>query len=70
MSKRATASALRLDVNDAQSLLNLPDVDILVNVTGTIPQPFEQYTKEKIEFLLQTNLTGLTAVTQKVAAGA
>jgi 3-oxoacyl-[acyl-carrier protein] reductase len=28
------AKALRLDVNDAQSLSLLPDVDILVNVTG------------------------------------
>jgi Tropinone reductase 1 len=61
------ASALRLDVNEAQSFSTLPDVDILVNVTGTnIRKAFEQYTKEDIDYLLQTNLTGLAAVTQKV----
>jgi len=61
------ARALRLDVNDAESLALLPEVDILVNVTGTnIRKAFEQYTKEEIDFLLQTNLTGLAAVTQKV----
>jgi len=61
------ASALRLDVNDTQGLSAIPDVDILVNVTGTnIRKPFEQYTKEEIGFLLETNLTGLAQVTQKV----
>jgi gluconate 5-dehydrogenase len=61
------ASVVQLDVNDTQNLSTLPDVDILVNVTGTnIRKRFEQYTKEEIEHLLQTNLTGLTVVTQKV----
>ena len=61
------AKALRLDVNDAAAFATLPDADILVNVTGTnIRKPFEQYTKEEIHFLLETNLTGLTEVTQKV----
>jgi len=61
------ASALKLDINQAEDLANLPDVDVLVNVTGTnIRKRFEQYTKEEIDFLLQTNLTGLTQLTQKV----
>lgn len=61
------ASALKLDVNDAASIAALPDVDILVNVTGTnIRKAFEHYTKEDLDFLMQTNLLGLTTVTQKV----
>jgi gluconate 5-dehydrogenase len=60
------ATAMRLDVNDAGAIPELPDIDILVNVTGTnIRKPFEQYSKEEIDYLLQTNLTGLTMVTQK-----
>jgi len=61
------ASALQIDVNGAQAEGSLPDVDILINVTGTnIRKRFEQYTKEEIDYLLQTNLTGLTLLTQKV----
>ena len=61
------ATAMRLDVNDAGSIPELPDIDVLVNVTGTnIRQAFEHYSKEEIDYLLQTNLTGLTMVTQKV----
>ena len=61
------ASALQLDVNATESIASLPDVDIMVNVTGTnIRKRFEQYTKEEIDSLLQTNLTGLTRLTQKV----
>jgi gluconate 5-dehydrogenase len=61
------ASALQLDVNAPLEDASVPDVDILINVTGTnIRKRFEQYTKEEIDFLLQTNLTGLTQLTQKV----
>ena len=61
------ASALQLDVNATESIASLPDVDIMVNVTGTnIRKRFEQYTKEEIDSLLQTNLTGLTRLTQRV----
>jgi len=64
------ATAMRLDVNDAGSIPELPDIDILVNVAGTnIRKPFEQYSKEEIDYLLHTNLTGLTMVTQKVGRG-
>ena len=63
------ASALQIDVNGAQAEGSLPDVDILINVTGTnIRKRFEQYTKEEIDYLLQTNLTGLTLLTQKVGS--
>lgn len=61
------ARSVRIDVNDPETFANLPDVDILVNVTGTnIRKPFEQYTKDEIDHLLQTNLTGLTMLTQNV----
>ena len=63
------ASALQLDLNAVASIASLPDVDIMVNVTGTnIRKRFEQYTKEEIDHLLQTTLTGLTQLTQKVGA--
>lgn len=61
------ASALKIDVSGTSPVSDLPDVDILVNVTGTnIRKPFEQYTKDEIDYLLQTNLTGLAQVTQSV----
>ncbi len=64
------ASALRLDVNDPATFSDLPDADILINVTGTnIRKRFEQYTKQELDYLLETNLTGLTMLTQKVGSG-
>jgi NAD(P)-dependent dehydrogenase (short-subunit alcohol dehydrogenase family) len=63
------ASALPLDVNEPKSTALLPEVDILINVAGTnIRKRFEQYTKEEIHHLMQTNLIGLTELTQKVGA--
>lgn len=63
------ARALALDVADTEPLRELPEVDILVNVTGTnIRKPFVNYTAEEIDFLLRTNLTGLAALTQRVGA--
>lgn len=65
-----SAAALRIDVNDASSISNLPEIDILINVTGTnIRKPFEQYTSAEFDYLLQTNLTGLTRITQQVGRG-
>ena len=62
-----SATALQLDVANLPAAAGLPDVDILVNVTGTnIRKPFEQYTKEEISFLLQTNLNGFIELTQRV----
>jgi gluconate 5-dehydrogenase len=61
------ASALRLDVEDRGNAAKLPEVDILVNVTGTnIRRPFEEYKTEEIDFVFRTNLTGLTSLTQRV----
>jgi NAD(P)-dependent dehydrogenase (short-subunit alcohol dehydrogenase family) len=63
------ASAVRLDVENAEDAAQLPAVDILVNVTGTnIRKPFEQYTSEDIEFVFRTNLTGLTRLTQRIGS--
>jgi len=61
------ASALQIDVSVIDELTHLPDIDILINVTGTnIRKPFEQYTKQDFDYLLQTNLTGLARLTQTV----
>jgi gluconate 5-dehydrogenase len=69
--KGLDAAALRLDMADPESIRSvardLPDVDILVNVTGTnIRKPFEKYTDEDYEFLLRTNLDGIVRLTQEV----
>src|SRR5437870_4480604 len=48
---------------------SLDTVDILVNVAGTnIRKRFEQYSQAEYEHLLQTNLHGIVALTQKVGA--
>jgi gluconate 5-dehydrogenase len=67
------AEALSLDVASSESIRtateSLQDVDILVNVAGAnIRKPFEQYTKQEYEFLLQTNLHGLVELTQQVGS--
>jgi NAD(P)-dependent dehydrogenase (short-subunit alcohol dehydrogenase family) len=60
-----------LDIADPESIRAAADqagaVDILVNVAGTnIRKPFEEYTKEEYETLLQTNLHGIVEMTQRV----
>jgi gluconate 5-dehydrogenase len=61
------ASALQLDVSNSEATSNLPEVDILVNVSGTnIRKRFEQYTAEEIDHLFTTNLTGLVTLTQRI----
>lgn len=63
------ATPLRLDTADLSSTPELPDIDILVNVAGTnIRKPFEQYTPQEYNHLMQTNLHGLVQLTQKVGA--
>jgi gluconate 5-dehydrogenase len=67
------ASALELDVTDSESIAaaleRLDAVDILVNVAGTnIRKPFQEYSKEEYEFLLQTNLHGIVELTQRIGA--
>jgi len=72
-SRGLAASAVRLDMADSQSIdaavAGLDLIDILINVAGTnIRKPFQDYTKEEYEFILQTNLHGLVELTQKVGA--
>jgi len=60
-----------LDIADSESIRGAAeqagDVDVLVNVAGTnIRKPFEEYTKEEYESLLQTNLHGIVEMTQIV----
>ncbi len=67
------AEALELDVTTPESIDAAAgahmDVDILVNVAGTnIRKPFEQYTQDEYDYLMQTNLHGLVRLTQKVGA--
>ena len=72
-SRGLSASAVRLDMADSQSIdaavSGLEAIDILINVAGTnIRKPFQDYTKQEYEFILQTNLHGLVELTQKVGA--
>ena len=67
------AEALELDVTTPESIDDAAgahmDIDILVNVAGTnIRKPFEQYTQDEYDYLMQTNLHGLVRLTQKVGA--
>jgi NAD(P)-dependent dehydrogenase (short-subunit alcohol dehydrogenase family) len=44
-------------------------VDILVNVAGTnIRKPFEKYTRDDYNFVMQTNLHGIFELTQKIGS--
>jgi NAD(P)-dependent dehydrogenase (short-subunit alcohol dehydrogenase family) len=67
------AAAMELDMTRPESIQacvdSLDTVDILVNVAGTnIRKRFEQYSQAEYEHLLQTNLHGVVALTQKVGA--
>jgi gluconate 5-dehydrogenase len=63
------ASAMPLDVAAISEDTQFPDADILVNVAGVnIRKPFEQYTKDEIDYMFRTNLTGLATVTQRVGS--
>jgi NAD(P)-dependent dehydrogenase (short-subunit alcohol dehydrogenase family) len=68
-----SAEARVLDMSDSESIRrlteSLPPVDILINVAGTnIRKPFEQYTKDEYEHVMQTNLHGIVELTQQVGA--
>lgn len=72
-SKGYKAGAVRLDMSDPKTidtaLASLNGIDILINVAGTnVRKPFQDYTKEEYEHILQTNLHGLVKLTQKVGA--
>ena len=61
------AIPMKLDIADAASVTELPDVDILVNVSGTnIRKAFEEYTPEEYELVMRTNLHGFVHLTQKI----
>lgn len=67
------AAVAQLDVTTHESIDALAaahgDADILVNVAGTnIRKPFEQYTQDEYDHIMQTNLHGITRLTQKVGA--
>jgi gluconate 5-dehydrogenase len=65
------ADVAQLDITSNESIDALAsahgDADILVNVAGTnIRKPFEQYTQEEYDKIMQTNLHGIVRLTQKV----
>jgi gluconate 5-dehydrogenase len=71
--KGQKASAVRMDMGSPESIdaaiESLDAIDILVNVAGTnIRKPFQDYTKQEYEFIMQTNLHGLVELTQKAGA--
>lgn len=70
-SEGGQAEALELDITSKQSRAKVAEragaVDILVNVAGTnVRKRFEDYTEQEYEFLLQTNLTGIVDLTQRI----
>ena len=64
------AIPLKMDTSDASTAPELPDIDILINVSGTnIRKAFEKYTEQEYDHVLQTNLHGIVRITQQVGAG-
>jgi len=65
--KGLRATARVLDVNRLDPAADFSGLDILVNVTGTnIRKRFEDYSKQEFESLMETNLSGLVQLTQRV----
>ena len=67
------AHAQRLDMSDSASIREAVEkagaIDILVNVAGAnVRKPFESYTKDDYNYILQTNLHGIFELTQLVGA--
>jgi gluconate 5-dehydrogenase len=63
------AIPMKLDIADPAGVTDLPEVDILVNVSGTnIRKAFEAYTPEEYELVMRTNLHGFVLLTQKIGA--
>ncbi|MCW5962757.1 MAG: SDR family oxidoreductase [Bryobacterales bacterium] len=65
------AEAMPLDISDRDSIAGLadqlPEIDILLNVAGSNQRkPFETYTREEYDRLLETNLHGIFHLTQLV----
>ncbi|MBV9038426.1 MAG: SDR family NAD(P)-dependent oxidoreductase, partial [Acidobacteriaceae bacterium] len=69
--KGLKARPLRLDFTDAASIdavtSAVENIDILVNVAGTnVRKPFEEYSPEDYQYILDTNLNGIVRLTQIV----
>jgi NAD(P)-dependent dehydrogenase (short-subunit alcohol dehydrogenase family) len=67
------AQACQMDISSRESIdkaaSELPDIDILINVSGTnIRKPFEEFSVSEYEHLMNTNLHGIVYLTQKVGA--
>jgi gluconate 5-dehydrogenase len=62
---------IQMDITSSESIRAAAaaagDIDILVNVAGAnIRKPFEDYTREDYNFILDTNLNGIVELTQLV----
>jgi gluconate 5-dehydrogenase len=67
------AEALELDISKPESIADatqaLPPIDVLVNVAGiNNRKPFETYTREEYDRLMETNLHGVVDLTQRVGS--
>lgn len=67
--KGLQARPLHLDFTDAASIdavtSAVENIDILVNVAGTnVRKPFEEYSLEEYQYILDTNLNGIVRLTQ------
>ena len=61
------AVPLQIDTAHPNATTQLPDVDILVNVSGTnVRKAFTDYTPEEYDNIFQTNLHGIVNVTRRV----
>jgi gluconate 5-dehydrogenase len=65
-----SASTLRVDTADPDAFEPPPEVDILVNVSGTnIRKRFVDFTPDEYQRIMKTNLDGLFTITQRVGRG-
>ncbi len=61
------AVPMQLDVTHPDATNQLPDCDILVNVSGTnVRKAFTDYTQEEYDRIFQTNLHGIAHITRRV----
>lgn len=68
-----SAAAVKLDLTDAASIKacaeSVQNIDILVNVAGTnVRKAFVDYTPDEYSMLMQTNLTGIVQLTQRIGS--
>ena len=61
------AVPMQLDLTHPETTTQLPDCDILVNVSGTnVRKAFTDYTPDEYDAIFQTNLHGVVNVTRRV----